>query len=94
MTEKLSGWVLERYASLWKAKRESPFTSQEVMKILVKDKNSMRGRILSELRKRGWLIIEVDSNDARRHIYQLKSPELVILELAKSIERRNQKNEM
>jgi len=43
--------------------------------------------ILSEMRKAGWLEMRLDPEDARRRLSKLKSPEEVVKEIAKGVEK-------
>jgi type I restriction enzyme M protein len=79
----LPTWLEKRHKVLWEAFRESPFRFEDASKIL---KEKMQGGeeqvnvILSELRKRGWLGVEFDPDDARKRVYKLKSSEEMISE--------------
>ena len=79
----LPTWLEKRYRTLWETFRESPFRFEDASKIL---KEKMQGGeeqvnvILSELRKKGWLEVEFDPEDARKRIYKLKSSEEMISE--------------
>ena len=79
----LPTWLEKRYRTLSEAFRESTFRFEDASKIL---KEKMQGGeeqvnvILSELRKKGWLKVEFDPEDARKRIYKLKSSEEMISE--------------
>jgi type I restriction enzyme M protein len=79
----LPTWLEKRYRTLWEAFYESSFRFEDASKIL---KEKMQGGeeqvnvILSELRKKGWLEVEFDPEDARKRIYKLKSSEEIISE--------------
>jgi type I restriction enzyme M protein len=79
----LPTWLEKRYRTLWEAFHESPFRFEEASKIL---KEKMQGGeeqvnvIVSELRKKGWLEVTFDPEDARKRIYKLKSSEEIISE--------------
>jgi len=79
----LPTWLEKRYRTLWETFRESPFRFEDASKIL---KEKMQGGeeqvnvILSGLRKKGWLEVEFDPEDARKRIYKLKSSEEMISE--------------
>jgi type I restriction enzyme M protein len=78
-----SGWIEKRYKDLWNSFQSSPFRFDDAAKILkekIKDDERQVNVVLSELRKRGWLEVEFDPEDARRRIYKLKSSEEIISE--------------
>ena len=74
-------WLESRYESLWGAFEGSPFRFEDAVNVLKEkhedDENEVNV-ILSELRKRGWLVVELDPEDARKRIYKLKSKEEII----------------
>jgi len=76
-SEPLPRWVMRKYAQIWKIKRDSPFTLDEVADALKEDKKILLV-FLSQLRRRGWLQAESNQDDARRKIYRLYSPERVL----------------
>ncbi|MDI6890369.1 MAG: class I SAM-dependent DNA methyltransferase [Thermodesulfovibrionales bacterium] len=76
-------WLEKRHEILSKAYRNSPFRFEDASKILkekMKDREEQVNVFLSELRKRGWLEVEFDPEDARKRIYKLKSREEIISE--------------
>src|SRR4030067_2402802 len=79
----LPTWLEKRYRTLWEAFRKSPFRFEDAAKILkekIKDSEEQINVILSELRKKGWLGVEFDREDARKRIYKLKSSEEMVSE--------------
>jgi len=79
----LPTWLEKRYRVLWEACHESPFRFEDASKILkekMRDTEEQINVILSELRKKGWLEVEFDPEDARKRIYKLKSNEEIISE--------------
>ncbi len=79
----LPTWLEKRYRVLWEASHESPFRFEDAAKILkekIHDSEEQINVILSELRKKGWLEVEFDPEDARKRIYKLKSNEEIISE--------------
>ena len=79
----LPAWLEKRYRVLWEASHESPFRFEDASKILkekMHDSEEQINVILSELRKKGWLEVEFDPEDARKRIYKLKSSEEIISE--------------
>ena len=82
MTIPISNWLLRRYAVLWKRHRNNKIGFKDVTETL-KEKNDKRVTvILSELKKSGWICVERNKEDKRKGIYQLKSPEKIIDEIA------------
>lgn len=71
-------WVWMRYARLWKACRDRPFTFKEAKKILKFDDNSAISVMFLELRRAGWISIELNQEDARMRIYTLALPNQIV----------------
>lgn len=78
LTNPVPKWVWKRYALLWKKFKERPFTYQEAEKVLKYDKKSAISVIVMELRKAGWVTIQLSQDDARMRVYSLKNPMLVV----------------
>ncbi len=79
----LPTWLEKRYKNLWGAFHESPFRFEDAFKNLkekMQDSEEQINVILSELRKKGWLEVTFDPQDARKRIYKLKSSEEIISE--------------
>lgn len=78
MTKAIPKWVWNRYSLLWKKCKDKPFTYKEAEKVLkYDDKNSISVMFL-ELRKAGWLNVELSKEDTRKRVYMLTPPEKVI----------------
>jgi type I restriction enzyme M protein len=76
-------WLEKRYKTLLEFVRDTPFRFEDAAKILkekIHDSEEQINVILSELRKKGWLEVEFDPEDARKRIYKLKSNEEIISE--------------
>lgn len=76
-------WLEKRHKYLWEAVQGSPFRFEDAAKILkekMQDSENQINVFLSELRKRGWLEVETDKDDARKKIYKLISREEIISE--------------
>jgi len=74
-------WLEKRHKSLWDAVHDSPFRFEDAANILKEkmfDSESQINVFLSELRKRGWLEVRIDKEDARKKIYKLISKEEII----------------
>lgn len=75
-TRELPNWLETRYRILWDSFGDSEFSFDDAVEVLEKknkDKKDEVSVFLSELRKAGWLLTELDPSDARKRIYQLKS---------------------
>ena len=81
MTEPLPKWIQKRYAILWKKFGNKEFTFDKAKKIL--NNNSGINVFFSDLRKAGWLEVALNSDDTRKRVYKLKSPEEGFKGLAK-----------
>ncbi|MDH5769355.1 MAG: SAM-dependent DNA methyltransferase, partial [Nitrospirota bacterium] len=76
-------WLEKRHKILYETYQNSPFRFEDAAKLLnakMKDSEDQINVFLSELRKRGWLEVEFDPEDARKRIYRLKSREEIISE--------------
>ena len=81
----LPTWLKSRYETLWEAFGNRRFRPEEALRV-VREKDldiSEEGIIvlLAELRKRGWVKVEADQQDARRKYYILEPPEVMISSL-------------
>jgi len=77
-------WIEKRYRVLWESYQDSPFRFENAAKVLkekMQDTEEQINVILSELRKRGWLKVEFDPQDARKRIYTLVSGEKIISDI-------------
>ena len=86
MVEPLPKWLMQRYSLLWVKFKDKEFSHEQATKTLP-DGERMVSVILSEMRKAGWLEMRLNPNDARKRLYKLKSPEEVVKEIAKGVER-------
>jgi len=76
-------WLEKRHKVLWETFNASPFRFEDAAKTLkekMHDSESQINVFLSELRKRGWLEVETDKDDARKKIYRIISKEEIISE--------------
>lgn len=81
MTKPLPKWIQSRYASLWKKFKENEFTFEQAERVL-KGKSGINV-FFSDLRKAGWLEVNLSQNDTRKRVYKLKNPEDAIEEMSK-----------
>ena len=86
MVEPLPKWLMQRYSLLWVKFKDKEFNHEQATQTLPDDER-MVSVILSEMRKAGWLEMRLDPEDARRRLYKLKSPEEVVKEIAKGVEK-------
>jgi len=73
MTQPLPKWIQKRYAILWKKFKNKEFTFEQAVRVL-KDKAGINV-FFSDLRKAGWLEVNLNQKDTRTRLYKLKSPE-------------------
>jgi type I restriction enzyme M protein len=79
----LPAWLDKRYKILWEGFHESSFRFEDAAKTLkekIRDDEEQINVFLSELRKKGWIGVEFDPDDARKRVYKLKSSEEMISE--------------
>jgi len=76
-------WLEKRHRILWEAFQGSQFRFEDAANILqekMHDSESQINVFLSELRKRGWLEVKPDPDDARKKLYTLISFEEIVSE--------------
>lgn len=86
MMQHIPEWLMIRYSKLWTKFKEKEFTREQAEKILKND--GALAVVLSDLRKAGWLEINLDKEDARKTIYKLKNPAEAILEEIKELNKK------
>ena len=62
---------------LWDKFEDKEFSFEEAQKALKED-NKFLSVVLSEMKKEGWLTLELDPEDARKRLYKLQSLEEVM----------------
>lgn len=72
-----------RYARLWKKFSDKPFAYDEIETTLKLDDKRVISVFINELKTAGWINVELDKNDARKRLYTLKNPELIVGEIGK-----------
>lgn len=70
-------WLVKRYMKLWDKFEDKEFSFEEAQKALKED-NKFLSVVLSEMKKEGWLTLELDPEDARKRLYKLQSLEEVM----------------
>ena len=63
-------WLVKRYMKLWDKFKDKDFSFEDAKKTLKEDNNFL-SVILSEMKKEGWLTLELDPEDARKRLYRL-----------------------
>ena len=77
-------WLKKRFDALWKAFQDNPFRFEEAVRVLEEELHDSENQVnvfLAELRKRGWLNVKPDPEDARKKIYSLKSEQEIISQI-------------
>lgn len=87
MVSHLTKWIMQRYAKLWSKFKEKPFSYEDIEELLKED-NRLISVFLSELRKAGWLEVELDPEDSRKRVYKLKNPQETILNEIKELAKK------
>lgn len=90
MVEPLPKWLMQHYSLLWVKFKNKEFNHEQATKTLPDDER-MVSAILSKIRKDGWLEIRLNPNDARKGLYELKTLEDVVKEIAKGVENDTQR---
>ena len=77
----LPKWIMKRYLLLWSELKDREFSFDDAERILSKmakpDSKKVVGLFLSELRKAGWVKVELNQDDTRKRVYRLKPYELI-----------------
>ena len=81
MAVPLPKWIQTRYAILWKKFGEKEFSFEEAEKTLSNQKGI--NMFFSDLRKAGWLEVNLSSEDTRKRLYKLKNPERGFMEMVR-----------
>lgn len=79
----IPAWLEKRYVILWEKYNTSQFRFDDASNLLqekMQDSENQINVFLSELRKKGFLEVAFDPDDARKRLYTLKSRESVITE--------------
>ena len=74
-------WLVKRYMKLWDKFKDKDFSFEDAKKTLKEDNNFL-SVVLSEMKKEGWLTLELDPEDARKRLYKLLSLEEVMKKTA------------
>jgi len=82
LAKSLPNWLMSRYSALWKKYKNGKFRFEEAMQTLGESNPKTLSAVLSELKKHGWLKVELDPESSRRRLYQLKPPQVAIEEIA------------
>jgi biotin-(acetyl-CoA carboxylase) ligase len=80
MANPIPKWIQIRYAYLWNKFKDRSFTHDQAVKLL-RDNGQVTSVFLSDLKKAGWLEVNLDPKDTRIRLYNLISPEQAIKEL-------------
>jgi len=81
----LPKWLMRKYAVLWKEFGEDDFTCEDARK-LIGDKEEVFNVVISDMKKSGYIKVSIDSEDKRKRLYRIISPDNMIknLEVQKS----------
>jgi len=85
----LPKWIMKRYLLLWKELKDKKFDFDTALKVLKKlerpDDKKIVALFLSQLRKAGWVTVELNPADNRKRFYQLKAYEDVFKKVMEEI---------
>ena len=79
--ENAPSWLVKRYMKLWDKFKGKDFSFEEAQKTLKEDSKFL-SVVLSEMKKEGWLTLELDPEDARKRFYKLLSLDEVMKKTA------------
>tara|TARA_Y100000310_G_C20586462_1_gene765670 strand:+ start:111 stop:335 length:225 start_codon:yes stop_codon:yes gene_type:complete len=72
---------MKKYAKLWHKFKEKEFTYREVTALFKGENINVIRTMISQLRKCGWLSVELDPKDSRIRIYKLKEPNEIVKDM-------------
>jgi hypothetical protein len=72
----LPKWLQYRFAILYAKHKDKSFTQEQAERDLGLPRATVRV-VLSEIRRAGWLDVEMGSDDIRKFTYVLKNPETI-----------------
>lgn len=70
MPKTVPNWIEKRYAILWREKGDKKFDFKDAIEV-TKDKKPIASIVLSELRRAGWLKVEINEKDTCKKFYKL-----------------------
>nr|APG80655.1 hypothetical protein [Candidatus Parvarchaeum acidiphilum ARMAN-4] len=79
--EGVPSWLVKRYMKLWSKFKDKSFSFEDA-KSTLKEDGKFISVVLSEMKKEGWLSLELDPEDARKRLYKLNSLEEVMKKTA------------
>ena len=88
MVEHIPKWVMQRYSKLWSKFGEKKFSYEDAEEALKESDNRILSVFLSELKKAGWVAIELDPVDSRKRLYKLINPKKAIEEEIKELSKK------
>jgi hypothetical protein len=80
VTAPLPKWIMRSYAELWQHFKDRQFEHHEAIEFL----GELTSAVFNNLKKNGWLAVELHPSDSRKRIYRLKSPEQAIKEIVET----------
>jgi len=82
MAKPIPKWVQERVSRLWDRYDSGELTFEMIKNVLEPmDKQTTINVFLNELKKAGWMEVNPSKDDARKKIYKLKEPNIIMKEL-------------
>lgn len=82
MTSPLPKWIMHRYAILWDKFKTKEFSHQQACNKLKANKEVV-SVLISDLKKAGWIEVELNPKDTRKRLYKLKSPDKALREMVR-----------
>lgn len=79
----LPKWAMKKYSVLWSRFNAKEFSHSNSAQTLQEKNPNLISVLFNHLRKSGWAKVKLDPTDSRKRIYELKSPEKIIEEMAK-----------
>jgi hypothetical protein len=81
MAKPIPKWVQERVSRIWKKYNQKEMTYDMIEKVLTIDDKNTINAFLNELKKAEWIEVKSSQEDARKKIYTLKEPNLIMMEI-------------
>ena len=77
LVKPLPKWVMKRYAVLWDNFGAEAFSFDHANSALNIDREIL-SLVFSEMKKAGWISVDIDPQDSRKRIYRLIEPSIAM----------------
>lgn len=89
MAKSIPRWVQERFSKLWREHNSREITYEMIEKTLSLDDKNTISVFLNELKKAGWIEVNLSKEDSRKRVYLIKQPNEIMQEIDSNDAKRN-----